>query len=305
MSFALKSLSVSCLDVPAAADFYRNIFSAPSTTDGESIATDLHGTGRLELVPAQPAEPSAASGTAYQRAVLTYIRPGPGDVRTMTDAAATHGADIFKPARKALFGAFSGSFMAPEGTVWKLAAAGKDTASLEGAARPTETTVTLGVREPKVSKAFYAALGMSVDRDYGNKYIDFLPADGASWLCLMQEPVLAKDVAASDPHVGTSSVTLRHQSASHAEAERIVSAALAGGCAQTGQGNSLDPGSATISDPGGPPLDHLGPATLSRGKVATRLPNTRITWQRKSTSRRRLEATGRSAVTSESWTCPR
>lgn len=251
MPFALNSLTVSCLDVPAAADFYRNVFSAPTTADGESIAIDLHGTGRLELVPASPADSSATSGTAYQRAVMTYILPGPGDVRAVMDAAAARGADIFKPARKALFGSFSGSFMAPDGTVWKLAAAGKDTASPEGSARPTETTVILGVREPKASKAFYSALGMSVDRDYGNKYIDFVAVNGASRLCLMQEPVLAKDVGAGDPHVGTSSVTLTHQSASHAEAERIISAAVAGGGTQAGQGNPLDPGSATITDPDG------------------------------------------------------
>ena len=254
MSFSLDSLSVSCLDVPAAADFYRNVFSAPTTADGESIAIDLHGSGRLELIPAQPAEPSAASGipgAAYQRSVLTYILPGPSDVRAVMDAAATHGADIFKPARKALFGSFAGSFMAPDGTVWKLAASGKDTASPEGVARPTATTVILGVREPKASKAFYTALGMSVDRDYGNKYIDFVPANGASRLCLMQEPVLAKDVGAGDPHVGTSSVTLTHHADSHAEAERIVSAAVAGGGTQAGQGNALDQGSATITDPDG------------------------------------------------------
>ena len=248
MPFSLNSLSVSCLDVSAAADFYLNVFSTPTTADGECISIDLHGTGRLELVPAQPAESAPAPGTAYQRSVLTYILPGPTDVRAVMDAAAAHGADIFKPAKKALFGSFSGSFMAPDGTVWKLAAAGKDTGTPEGAARPTETTVILGVREPKASKAFYAALGMSVDRDYGNKYIDFVPADGASRLCLMQEPVLAKDVGAGDPHVGTSAVTLTHHAASPAEAERIVSAAVSGGGTQAGH---QDPGSAAITDPDG------------------------------------------------------
>ncbi|RAX50514.1 hypothetical protein DQ353_02855 [Arthrobacter sp. AQ5-05] len=72
--------------------------------------------------------------------------------------------------------------------------------------------------------------------------------DGASRLCLMQEPVLSKDVGAGDPHVGTSRVTLTHHAASPGEAERILSAAVAGGGTQTGH---QDPGSATITDPDG------------------------------------------------------
>lgn len=64
---------------------------------------------------------------------------------------------------------------------------------------------------------------MGMDRGCGNKYLDFVPAEGASLLCPMQEPVSSLDMDAGDQRVGTSTVTLTHQAASPTETERIVS----------------------------------------------------------------------------------
>lgn len=248
MPLSLDDLSVSCLDVSASADFCRVVFSAPVFVDGRKATIDLHGTGRLVLVTAGPAGSDPAPGISGARSVLTCLLPGPDDVSAVMAGAAAHGADIFKPARGPLFGSFSGSFMAPEGTVWKLVATGWARPSAEGPVRPIETTLILGVREPGAAKAFYTALGMRVDRDHGNQYVDFLPRSGAFRLCLMHEPALSMDVGAGDPHVGNPSVTPIHRAASLEEADRIVSAAVAGGGTQAGHQVQ---GSATITDPDG------------------------------------------------------
>ncbi|MFI7612680.1 glyoxalase [Nonomuraea terrae] len=139
-----------------------------------------------------PAVAPATSG--FRGCLLTCVVDQPTEVRTLMDAAVRSGAEVLKPAKKALFGAFSGVLRAPDGAIWKLAAAtSRDTGRAAEAPLPTETTVILGVSAPKASKVFYAALGMTADRDYGSKYIDFHPAKAAARLCLMERGVLARD----------------------------------------------------------------------------------------------------------------
>ena len=192
-NLTLDALRVPVADADAATTFYTDVFGAAVTTDA-ACTVDLHGRATIELLVSE-----APPATRFGRLVVTYVLEQPSEVRAVMDAAISHGAQILKPARKALFGSFSGSFVSPDGLIWKLASdKGKDTAPPALAPRPTEVTIILGVREPKESRKFYADLGMEVDRDYGSKYIDFRPAAGAIRLCLMQSPVLAKDVGVAD-----------------------------------------------------------------------------------------------------------
>lgn len=46
--------------------------------------------------------------------------------------------------------------------------------------KPTEIATFLGVATPKASKTFYVALGVTIDRDYGNKFVDFALTPGNS-----------------------------------------------------------------------------------------------------------------------------
>ncbi|MGH3692271.1 MAG: hypothetical protein ACRDT7_19235 [Microbacterium sp.] len=203
MNSALHSITVNCVDLDAAAGFYESVFSTSPAKEEAAVHMDLHGVGRLRL------ESGIVATAAFPRFVVTYILAQPGEVRTVMAAAERDGAMILKPAKKALFGSFAGSFRSPDGVIWKVASqSSKDTAPSSPAPKPIETTVILGVSDPKASVPFYAALGMATDRDYGSKYIDFRPAEGASRLCLMQAPVLAKDVGQRGVASEKQSVTL-------------------------------------------------------------------------------------------------
>lgn len=189
---------------------------SPAVTDqGESVGLDMHGAGRFALAAADVLAATAGVTpvtSGFRGYVLTYALDQPTEVKIVMDAAVHSGAEPLKPTKKALFGSFSGVFRAPDGAVWKLAAStNKDTNPAAASPHPTETAVILGVREPKDSKTFYEGLGMKVDRDYGNKYIDFHLTVGAARLCLMQRAVLAKDAGTDQDGSGFPGMILHHR----------------------------------------------------------------------------------------------
>lgn len=254
------SLDLIDLGVPetdAARTFYDRVFS-PTVAASEAPAEwDTHGTGRfamhthpdLAADAGAPEEPSVFNG-----AVLTYIVSQPTEVEMVMKAAIEAGAEVLKPAKKALFGSFSGVFRAPDGAIWKVAAAtNKDTGPAAQPPRPTETTVILGVQKPKTSKAFYQALGLGVDRDYGNKYIDFEPRPGASRFCLMERAVLAKDAGVGTVGTGLPAMILSHRTGTRKQVDHLLAAAASGGGrvadAATETGDGLYAGS--FADPDG------------------------------------------------------
>ncbi|WP_343949622.1 hypothetical protein, partial [Nonomuraea longicatena] len=222
----LDTVTLAATDVQETGVFYRSALSAGSADHGESIDLDMQGTGRFALAgtEALAADAGAAPATSgFRGFVLTYNLDQPAEVKAVMEAAVRHGAELLKPAKKALFGSFSGAFHAPDGSVWKLAAGtGKDTAPAAEYPRPTETTVILGVKDPKTSRTFYEALGMKTDRDYGDKYIDFHPAEGASRLCLMQREVLAKDAGVVHEGSGFPAMVLGHRAESAAEVDALL-----------------------------------------------------------------------------------
>ncbi|MFC7586129.1 VOC family protein [Nonomuraea antimicrobica] len=83
--------------------------------------------------------------------------------------------------------------------------------------------------EPTASKTFYAALGMTVDRDYGNKYVDFHLTPGCSRLGLLPRATLAKDAGIGGDGAGFRAVVLHHRAGSRAEVDAILAAAHSAG----------------------------------------------------------------------------
>ncbi|MBN6034707.1 glyoxalase [Amycolatopsis sp. 195334CR] len=143
--------------------------------------------------------------------VLTYVVDQPSEVETVLATAVRHGAQVLKPPKKSLFAGFAASCRAPGGSVWKLTApTRKDTGPAAESPSPTELVAILGVADPPASKAFYEALGMKVDRDYGAKFIDFQLTPGLPRLGLMNRAALAKDAGAgASPAVLTCTVDSR------------------------------------------------------------------------------------------------
>lgn len=245
MALSLDLITLGAPRAEAARSFYVSAFSPPTTGGDEDAALDLHGTGRLAVRPidALAADVRADPATSgFRGFVLSAIVARPSEVRALLDAATTGGATVVKPAKKELFGEFTAVYQAPDGALWKLAAASKkDTSPAGDPPEPTETAVYLGVASPKASKAFFEALGMSTDRDYGDKFIDFTVTEGVCRLGLLPRKALAKDAGVGEHGEGFSAVLLTHTAASREEVDTLMSgAASAGGrvtaATQTGHG---------------------------------------------------------------------
>jgi uncharacterized glyoxalase superfamily protein PhnB len=246
MALSLDIITLGVPQVEAARGFYASLYSAELVGDGPTSGLDLGGTGRLALEPVDAlaavvgAEPATAGFRGY---VLSTIVERPAEVRALLDAAAGRGATVVKPAKKEFFGEFTGVHRAPDGAVWKLAAAGKkDTPPVPEPPQPTETAVYLGVAAPKASRAFYEALGMGVRHDYGDKYIDFDAAVGAGRLGLLTRKALAKDVGVEGAGDGFSALVLTHIATSREDVDALLAAAAESGgritapAATTGEG---------------------------------------------------------------------
>lgn len=111
--------------------------------------------------------------------VMSSIVSQPSEVETLLNAAAQGGSKVVKAAKKGFFGGFAAVYQAPDGAIWKLAAPTKK------GYRPSVRTAEadrdrLGVATPKASKTFYVALGVTIDRDYSNKFVDFALTPGNS-----------------------------------------------------------------------------------------------------------------------------
>lgn len=256
MNLSLDTVALATPDLPAARAFYTTALAPTATDRGHAIDLDLPGAGRFSLTEAGTLAATAGvapSTDGFRGFVLTYILTQPTEVSAVMAGAVQHGAELLKPAKKALFGSFSGALRTPDGAVWKLAASsGKDTGPAATSPQPTETTLILGVADVKVSKAFYAALGMTVDRDYGGKYVDFRPADGATRLCLMQRGALAKDAGVSPDGGGFPGMVLDHRAGSPAEVDALLAAAERGGGRVTAPAASTGHGAAGhFADPDG------------------------------------------------------
>lgn len=232
MALSLDTVTVGVPEVEAARAFYTDAFAATGA-DSDAAVLDLYGTGQLAL--RNLGELAADTGTeavtmGFGGHVLSVIVRQPAEVRALLEAATGRGAAVVKPAKKELFGEYTAVYRAPDGAVWKLAAdAKKDTGPMPDPPEPIETAVYLGVARPKVSKAFYAALGMSTRHDYGNKFVDFTIADGECRLGLLPRRALAKDVGVDEHGEGFSALELTCTAASGADVDALLGAVESAG----------------------------------------------------------------------------
>ncbi|GAB3119244.1 glyoxalase [Streptomyces calidiresistens] len=260
MAFSLDVVNFGVPEPASAREFYAATLSPTVEDHDRYVDLDLNGAGHLALydVEALAAEVGAGSepvAAGFRGYVMTFIVNQPTEVRSAVDTAVRGGAELLKPAKKALFGAFSGVYRTPDGAVWKVAAAtSKDKGPATGPAVPTETSALLGVADMKAAKAFYEALGMRTDRDYKH-YADFHPGPGACRLGLMPRRTLAKDVGVEDGDAGGfPAVVLHHRAASREEVDATLKAATAhGGRAAGGARESADGYAAHFTDPDGFP----------------------------------------------------
>jgi predicted lactoylglutathione lyase len=231
---ALDAITLGVPDVPAARDFYAAAFSPTITDHGQYVDVDLHGTGHIGLYGteslASDAQAEATAPSGFRGYVLSTIVDQPSEVEALLDAAARGGAKVLQPAKKMLFAGFSAVYQAPDGAIWKLAAATrKNTGPAAQPPVPTETIAFLGVADLKASKSFYETLGMTVDRDYGTKFVDFQVRPGTCRLGLMPRKALAKDAGIDQEGSGSRAVVFNRRAGSREEVDAILSAATSAG----------------------------------------------------------------------------
>ncbi len=251
MALSLDLIDIGAPRVEAAHAFYSSAFSAV-TEDGVDDL-DLHGSGRLAVhrVDAPTAEPDVSEDVpGFHGCVLSAIVGQPAEVRALLDAATAQGAAVVKPPKKQLFGEYTAVYRAPDGALWKLAASTKkDKGQVPSPPKPTETAVYLGVAEPKTSREFYEALGMSVRHDYGSTFVDFTTTDtGTSRLGLLTRKALAKDIGVEDTGVdgqgdGFPALVLTHTATSPQDVDTLLAAVepaggrITAGAARTDRGD--------------------------------------------------------------------
>jgi uncharacterized protein len=230
------SLDILTLSVPAideARSFYTSTFTLADTS------LNLHGAGEVEL----DAAVSSAARKDFPGLVVSYIVDQPSEVESLLNAAAEHGADILKPAKKGFFGGFTAVFRAPDGAIWKLATdKKKDSGPAAEPPNPSETVCILGVADPKESKAFYTSLGMTVDRDYGKKFIDFEFDAGASRLGLLRRTELAKDAGVDGNGGGAAATMLVSRQQSREDVDALLAAATSAGGKISAQAGAVEGG---------------------------------------------------------------
>ncbi|WP_226355263.1 MULTISPECIES: VOC family protein [unclassified Pseudonocardia] len=253
MALSLDIITLGAAHPQTANAFYTAAFSPTTTGDG----LDLHGTGRLTFRPV--GELAGETGTdpatsGFRGYVLSAIVNQPDEVEALLDLAIANGATVVKPAKKKLFGEFTAVYRAPDGALWKLAAATKkNTRPVPDPIAPTETAIYLGVTKPTASKTFYEALGMRVERDYGDTFIDFTITHGVCRLGLLPRKALAKDAGVDAHGDGFSAAMLTHTAASRDDLDGLLKAADAAGGTVTAPATRTDEGDhvARLTDPDG------------------------------------------------------
>jgi uncharacterized protein len=179
----------------------------------------------------------APDSSGFRAFTLSYIVEQGEHVDAIMDRAQRPGAKIGKPARRAIWGGYSGYFSDPDGYLWKVGSTkrprrgrGSEGAAQRPAVKPSETAVTLGVEDFKNVKKFYSeGLGCPIDKSFGS-FATFKLGDESSTLGLYKRKALAKDAGVSADGNGFRGFTLSHTVASGEQVDQLLAqAARAGG----------------------------------------------------------------------------
>jgi hypothetical protein len=182
----------------------------------------------------------AAEGGGFRGAALSFIVAEAEDVDAAMACAQSAGGSVVKPARSQLWGGYTGYAADPDGHLWKVGSnhrpslfRGKRQATATTPPAPTETAITLGCRDIKQSKAFYAdGLGFLVDKSFG-KFVSFKAEAGATYLSLYTWDALADDAGVDPKGHGFRAMTLSYVASSADEVDEVIAAADRAGASTT------------------------------------------------------------------------
>ena len=149
---------------------------------------------------------SEAPTSGFRGFTLSLTVSQPGNVRALVDAAVAAGATVIKPVARSLWGV-GGTVQAPDGTIWKIAtSAKKDTGP---ATKEFDSLVLLlGVADVAATKRYYLDQGLSVDKSFGSKYVQFTAEQGSITLGLYKRKALAKDAGVGPEGTGSHRIAI-------------------------------------------------------------------------------------------------
>lgn len=168
---AIESVVLEAADPAAAAAFYEEAF----------------GLGDRVQVRQASAEPSSG----FRAFTLSLVVAQPSVVDSYINSAKAAGATVIKDPKKSMWG-YGGVVQAPDGAIWKVATSTKKDKGATVRA-VDELVLLLGADDVKESKRFYEEHGLTVDKSFGSKYVQFDGNGGAVKLALYGRRALAKD----------------------------------------------------------------------------------------------------------------
>ena len=263
MNPQVNAITLAVGDIETAKGFYNRGLGCELQEDHDGFASLGLGDGsstlglyRWEALAKDAGVAPDSSG--FRAFTLSYILDRGDDVDAVMTNAQRAGAEVLRPARRALWGGYSGYFADPDGYLWKVASNKRPRSSARGgdAARrtikPREIAVTLGVEDFKKVKEFYKNLGCPIDKSFGS-FATFALGDRSSTLGLYRRRTLAKDAGVSEGGTGFHGFTLSHLAATGEEVDKMLSQAAGAGATIAKQAETASWGgySGYFADPDG------------------------------------------------------
>jgi catechol 2,3-dioxygenase-like lactoylglutathione lyase family enzyme len=133
-----------------------------------------------------------APTSGFRGFTLSLLVSQPASVDDLFGTALAAGAEQLKPAKRQLWGGYSGVLRAPDGTIWKVATdAKKNTGPASRAV--DKIALILGVADMAAAKRLYVERGLNVAKSFGGKYAEFEAPGESIKLGLYKRRGLAKD----------------------------------------------------------------------------------------------------------------
>jgi catechol 2,3-dioxygenase-like lactoylglutathione lyase family enzyme len=189
---------------------------------------------------------SEAPTAGFRGFTLSLLVAQPATVDVFVRAALDAGARSLKPARKQLWGGYSGVVQAPDGTIWKIATASKKNTGPD-AREIDEIALLLGVGDFAATKQFYVDRGQAVAKSFARVYLEFAAPSKHIKLGIYKRRALAKDAGVSADGTGSHRLVIGSE----------------GGAFTDPDGFAWE---ATVSKPASDVADELAMATITSAK---------------------------------------
>jgi predicted lactoylglutathione lyase len=143
-----------------------------------------------------------AATSGFRAFTLSLVVSQPATVDALLRSALDAGATSLKPAVGQFWGGYSGVVQAPDGTIWKVAAASKRNTG-PAAREIDEIVLLLGVGDFAASKRFYVDHGLKVAKSFARAYVEFAAPSEHIKLGVYKRRALAKDAGVSPDSSGS------------------------------------------------------------------------------------------------------